>query len=364
MNSAKRFEAIRMVFAIIIALLISFVIIFFVSEEPVNAIVQLVTGPLKNKRSLANVLESMIPLIFTGTGVCIMFSANQINLAGEGAFHVGGLVAATAALKLTLPAGISPVACLLLSALAGAVLTAIPAFMRIKMEASELVSSLMLNYVALWFSTFILMQFICDPATGSASYSIPDAASLSSLMRGTRIHAGIFIALAAAILGYLFLYKTKMGYQLRIVGENEEYAKYSGIPIVKVILVSQLLGGLVAGLGGGVELLSPIYDRFSWTSSLGYGWDAIIICTLAKKNPLYTPAAALFLAYLRIGASVMSRTTDVSFEIVQITQAVIILFVVAEQFLSKYKHKLIAREAKEALRKEEALLKENGKGAV
>lgn len=354
MNSAKRFEAIRMIFAILIALLISFVIIFFVSDEPMNAIVQLVTGPFKSKRNLANVFESMIPLIFTGTGVCIMFSANQINLAGEGAFHVGGLVAAVAALKIALPAGVSPVVCLLLSAVAGAILTAIPAVMKIKTEASELVSSLMLNYVALWFSTFILMQFICDPATGSASYSIPDAASLPSLMRGTRIHSGIFIAILVAVLGYLFLYKTKVGYQLRIVGENEEYAKYSGISIIKVILVSQLLGGFIAGLGGGVELLSPIYDRFTWTASLGYGWDAIIICTLAKKNPLYTPFAALFLAYLRTGASIMSRATDVSFEIVQITQAVIILFVVAEQFLSRYKHKLIAKEAKEALKEEEA----------
>ena len=354
MNSAKRFEAIRMIFAIAIALLISFVIIFFVSEEPVNAIVQLVTGPFKSKRNLANVFESMIPLIFTGTGVCIMFSANQINLAGEGAFHVGGLVAAVAALKIALPAGVSPVVCLILAAAAGAILTAIPAVMKIKTGASELVSSLMINYVALWFSTFILMQFICDPATGSASYSIPDAASLGTLMRGTRIHSGIIVALLVAVLGYLFLYKTKIGYQLRIVGENEEYAKYSGINIIKVILVSQLLGGFIAGLGGGVELLSPIYDRFSWTSSLGYGWDAIIICTLAKKNPLYTPFAALFLAYLRTGASIMSRATDVSFEIVQITQAVIILFVVAEQFLSRYKHKLIAKEAKEALKEEEA----------
>lgn len=354
MSSAKKFDILRTVFSVVIALLISFVIIFFVSEEPVNAIVQLVTGPFKSKRNLANVVEAMIPLIFTGTGVCIMFSANQINLAGEGAFHIGGLVAAVCALKFALPAGVSPVVCLILAAVAGAILTAIPAVMKIKTGSPELVSSLMINYIALWFSTFVLMQIICDPATGSASYQIPATAELATLMQGTRIHTGLIIAILVAVLGYLFLYKTKMGYQLRITGENEEYAKYSGISIVKVILVSQLLGGFIAGLGGGVELLSPIYDRFTWTSLLGYGWDAIIICTLAKKNPLYTPFAALFLAYLRTGASIMSRATDVSFEIVQVTQAIIILFVVAEQFLSKYKHKMIAKEAKEALKEEEA----------
>ena len=113
-----------------------------------------------------------------------------------------------------------------------------------------------------------------------------------------------------------------------------------------------MVGGVIAGIGGSVELLSPIYSRFSWVSLLGYGWDAIIICTLAKKNPLYTPLAALFLAYLRTGASIMARYTDVTLEIVQITQGIIILLVVAEQFLSGMKHRMIAREARASLKDE------------
>ncbi|MDD2959577.1 MAG: ABC transporter permease [Lachnospiraceae bacterium] len=354
MNSAKRFEIFRMFFSIVIALLVSFVLIFLVSKQPVEAIVTLITGPFKSKRNLANVVESMIPLIFTGTGVCIMFSANQINLAGEGAFHLGGLVASVCALQLGLPAGVSPVVALCLAALAGALFTAIPAFLKIKTSSSELVSSLMLNYLSLWFCTFILMHYICDPQVGAASFKLPAESELITLLSGTRIHLGLFIALAVAVFGYVFLYKTRMGYELRLTGENENFAKYSGVNIVKVILVSQLVGGMIAGLGGGVEILSPIYNRFSWTSLLGYGWDAIIICTLAKKNPIYTPLAALFLAYLRTGASIMSRSTDVTLEIVQITQGVIILLAVAEQFLSKTKHKMIAREAKASLKEEEA----------
>lgn len=354
MNSQKRFEIFRMFFSILIALLVSFLLIFLVSEQPVEAIVALVTGPLQSKRNLANVVESMIPLIFTGTGVCIMFSANQINLAGEGAFHLGGLVASACALGLGLPAGLSPFVALCMAALAGAVFTAVPAVLKVKTGSSEMVSSLMLNYLSLWFCTFILMHFILDPSVGSASHRLPEESELFTLFRGTRIHAGVFIALAVAVLGYIFLYKTKMGYELRLAGENEKFAKYSGINIVKVILISQLVGGAVAGLGGGVEMLSPIYSRFSWTSLLGYGWDAIIICTLAKKNPLKTPLAALFLAYLRTGASIMARSTDVTLEIVQITQGIIILLAVAEQFLSKTKHKMIAREAKAALKGEEA----------
>ena len=237
--------------------------------------------------------------------------------------------------------------------LAGALFTAIPAIMKITTSAPELVSSLMINYIALYFGNYMLNNVIGDPRASAASYVLSDASKLTVWLSRTRVHVGFFIAIGVAVLGYIFLYRTKMGYQLRITGENEEFARYSGINIVKVILVSQLLGGFVIGLGGGVEMLSPIYSRFTWTSLLGYGWDAIIICTLAKKNPLYTPFAALFLAYLRTGASIMARRTDVTLEIVQITQGIIILLVVAEQFLSKYKHKMIAREAKAALKDEE-----------
>ena len=352
MNSAKRFDMVRTVFSVLIALAISFVIIFLVSDQPLEAIKYLLIGPFTNKRSMGNVVESMIPLIFTGTGVCIMFSANQINLAGEGAFHIGGLIASCVAIKLT-ATFVSPFMALLCAGLVGALFTAIPAIMKITTTASEMVSSLMINYLALYFGNYMLNNVIGDPS--AASYKLADAAELPVLIQGTRVHLGFIIAIAVAVLGYFFLYRTKTGYELRLAGENEEFARYSGISIVKVIMISQLLGGFVAGLGGGVEMLSPIYARFTWTSLLGYGWDAIIICTLSKKNPLYTPFAALFLAYLRTGASIMARRTDVTLEIVQITQGIIILLVVAEQFLSKYKHKIIAKEAKAALKDEEAV---------
>ena len=341
----------RMLFSILIALLVSFVLIFFVSDQPLTAIRYLLTGPFSSKRNLGNVVEAMVPLIFTGTGVCIMFSANQINLATEGGFHLGGLVSAAVVLTVGASAGLSIPLALLASAVAGGIFCTIPAIMKIKTTASEMVSSLMLNYISLWLCTFLVMHFLVDPSVGAATHLLPVA--LPKLVQGTNIHVGLILALAVAVLGYVFLYKTKIGYELRITGENESFARYSGINVVKVILISQLVGGVIAGLGGGVELLSPLYTRFSWMSLLGYGWDAIIICTLAKKNPLYTPLAALFLAYLRTGASIMARYTDVTLEIVQITQGIIILLVVAEQFLSGMKHKIIAKEAKASLKEEE-----------
>ena len=235
MNSAKRFDMVRTVFSVLIALAISFVIIFMVSDQPLEAIKYLLIGPFTNKRSMGNVVESMIPLIFTGTGVCIMFSANQINLAGEGAFHIGGLIASCVAIKLT-ATFVSPFMALLCAGLVGALFTAIPAIMKITTTASEMVSSLMINYLALYFGNYMLNNVIGDPKASAASYKLADAAELPVLIPGTRVHLGFIIAIAVAVLGYFFLYRTKTGYELRLAGENEEFAKYSGISIVKVIM--------------------------------------------------------------------------------------------------------------------------------
>ncbi len=352
MNSVKKFDILRMFLSVLVALALSFLLIFVLSEEPVEAIKNLVIGPFSSRRNMGSVIESMIPLIFTGTGICIMFSANQINLSAEGAFQIGGLAASCVAIYFTADI-LSPLAALLLAGLIGALFSVVPAILKITTSASEMVSSLMINYVALYFGTYMLNNIIADPRASSASYELCPASELPVLVSGTRIHLGLIVALLVAVFGYFFLYKTKTGYELRLTGVNEAFARYSGVNIVKVIVSSQLIGGFIAGLGGGVEMLSPIYTRFNWTTLTGYGWDAIIISTLAKNNPLYVPFAALFLAYLRTGASIMARRTDVTLDIVQITQGIIIILVVAEQFLSRYRHKLIAREAKAALSGEE-----------
>lgn len=346
MIKSNQFNFLRTALSIIIAFLISFILIFLISDQPVEAILKMITGPLASRRLFANVIELMIPLIFTGVAVSIMFSANQINLGSEGAFHLGGLVGAVIGLLVPLPGGIHPIVAILLGGLAGAAFTAIPAILKIYTSAFELVSSLMLNYLALFFGNYILSYYIRDTGAGAlTSYLLPQSVKLQSMISGTNIHIGLILALLVALFGYLFLYKSKMGYVLRISGENKEFAKYSGMNIVMVILLSQVIGGFIAGMGGTVQLLG-LYRRFSWAALLGYGWDAIIVTTLAKRNPLYVPLSAFFLAYIRIGADIMSRSTDVSPEIVSITQGIIIILIVAEQFLAKYKHKLVAKEAK------------------
>uniref|UniRef100_UPI003736AB73 ABC transporter permease n=1 Tax=Anaerotignum sp. TaxID=2039241 RepID=UPI003736AB73 len=164
----------------------------------------------------------------------------------------------------------------------------------------------------------------------------------------TKLHWGFFIAIAVVILLYILVYKTKFGYEIRISGSNPEFAKYSGINTSRVIILTQVIAGAVAGLGGAVEQLG-MYERFNWQDSPTYAWDGVIIAILAGNNPKFVPLAAFFLAYIRVGADLMSRRADVQNELVSIVQAVLILFITAERFMAGWKQR---QEAKQALKGE------------
>ena len=181
-----------------------------------------------------------------------------------------------------------------------------------------------------------------------ASKKYQATASLGKLISGTNFHVGYLIAIAAVILLYILVYKTKFGYEVRISGSNPEFAKYSGIRTSRVIIMTQVIAGAVAGLGGAVEQMG-MYQRFNWQDSPSYAWDGVIIAILSGNNPKMVPFAAFFLAYIRVGADLMSRRSDVQNELVSIIQAVLILFVTAERFMAGWKQR---EEAKKALKGE------------
>jgi len=138
--------------------------------------------------------------------------------------------------------------------------------------------------------------------------------------------------------------KTRWGYRIRLTGANAKFAQYSGIDTNAVIVYSQVIGGFIAGLGGSIEILG-MYTRFSWQTLPGYGWDGVIVAILARNNPIFVPVAAFFLAYLRIGADIMSRYSDVPNEFVTLIQGTIIILIAASSFLAKYRHRMVFKEA-------------------
>ena len=164
----------------------------------------------------------------------------------------------------------------------GALLCLVPALLKAKLNASEMVASLMLNYVALYLGLFSLNSFLRDQSFGAlATDKLPEVSKLSKIIRGTSVHSGVFIAALFIVLCYLLVFKTKLGEQIRIYGQNPVFAKYTGMKVGSVIIISQLLGGMIAGIGGSVELMG-MYDRFQWTSLPGYGWNGIILAPICS----------------------------------------------------------------------------------
>lgn len=340
-----KFEILRTVSAIAIALGIVLLIVTVVSDHPLEAIKSLLLGPVSSLRRFGNVIELMIPLTFTGLAVTIILKTNRFNLASESAFYLGGIVATWIAIFSPFSTMVTILLIILATLLAGALVGFIPAILNKKFYANELVTSLMLNYIVAYFVKYVLNAILRDPSK-SIVQSLPIGKNLAlpTIIPGTRIHLGFVIMAVLVVVAWLVIYKTRWGFALRATGANEKYAVYSGIKVSTVVILAQMIGTALAGLGGGIEILG-MYTSFLWIETPGYGFDGVIISTLARGNPAMVPLSAFFLAYVRVGADILNRTSDIPAEIVSIVQATIILLIAAKAFLAKRKHKMIVKEA-------------------
>lgn len=339
------YNLLRVTVAILIACIIAVGIIFIFSKEPIVAIEKLFLGPLQSKRNFFMVLATMIPLVFTGLAIGIMFKSGLFNMAADSSFYIGAVLAAAIALSFDFPSGVHQGVIIIVAALVGGVLATLPALIKKVTSASELVTSLMLNYVFFYVGWYIINKNFLDPASGYTSFKFPKSAKLPVMVEGTQLHYGFILMVVVVIFMHYLSEKSKLGYQIKITGANQNFAKSAGIKVGSTILISQFIGGALAGMGGAIEKIG-MYSRFIWNSPVMYVWDGILVNLLASSKPLLVPIAAFFLSYIRVGADVMSRSTDVDNEIVAVIQAVIILFVSAERFMYNYKKK---REEKEAL---------------
>lgn len=346
-----RFEVIKTALAIGIALVFVFIIIFLVSSQPVDAIRSMLMGPFTSLRRFGNIIEAMTPLIFTGLAVTMLYRTGLFNLSMEGGFFIASVAATASAVLLDLPPVLNLLAALLAAVLAGGAASLIPGILRVKCYANELVTSLMLNYVLLYLGLYVVINFLHDPAmNANYSHPFPENMLLARIIPGTRINTGTVIALAAVVFVYILLNHTSFGYKVTMVGKNSRMAAAAGIHVGRTIILSQLIGGMLTGLGGAVELLG-MYKRFQYPGLPGFGWDGVLIAIVAQFKPQLIPLSAFFLAYLRIGADIMSRESDVPSEIIAIIQATVIVLISAQAILKHYQHRQIAKQAK----REEAL---------
>lgn len=364
------FTVVRSAAAIAIALLVAMLLIFVSADADgvaakfsltVDALRQLLIGPLfKNNgafsvKNFSDVLASMIPIMFTGLATCVMFSANQFNLGAEGGIMLGAFVSAMVAIYVPLPSVLLPVFAVLAGAVSVAVMMLIPAVLKAKLGVSEMVNSLMLNYVIMYLIKYLMNSHLADKSKGQImSYPFQPQAAIPQLIdNGSKLSWGFIVALVFVVLTALFMYRTRWGYSIRMIGINQPFSMYSGMNVAGMVVLSQVLGGILAGMGGGIEMLGR-YSTFSWSALPGYGWTGITVAILAGNNPAFVPLAAFFMAYLDKGCSLMSTYCGVPSQLIDILQAVIFVFFAAEQFLSKYRQKLVVRSTQEELRQQAA----------
>lgn len=349
----------RIVIAVAAALLLGFIITLFVSKDPVGAYRAFLFGPLTKINRFGDWIEESITLIFVGLAVALVFKAEQFSLGGEGQLLLGALVSGAIALFVPLPGYLRIPLALLAAMAVGFLWGAIPGYLKAYLEANEIVSTLMLNVIALKIYDYLLTYHIKPPTAGyTASETFSPDGTLPTFfpplpflddvrqlfMRQTNISIALYLMIVSVVIVYFIMYRTPFGYELRMLGANLKFARYGGIDTKKAIMLSMAVSGIFAALAG-AHLAMGIHTKLILNISLGLGFEGIVVSLLARNNPLGVPFAGLAYGYLRAGADIMERSSDVSREMVLVIQAVIILLVTAERLLPMVQQRAAVRRA-------------------
>lgn len=341
--SKKALAPVTSVLALLAALCVGAVVIALNGDSPAAAYGALFKGSFSSMRYLASTLSSATPLIFTGLGVAVAFKAGMANIGAEGQLYIGGMAAAIVGIYVPAPSIVLIPLALLAAFVVGGLYGAIPAALKVHTNTNEVVTTLMLNYVAKLFTSYLVNYPLkAEGAPLGMTENIQEAARLPVLYAGTRFNIGFLIAVAAAILVALMFKHTVLGYEMRIQGENKVFGRYVGINADRRLTQGMFLGGGLAGLGGAVLVLGIQYN-FVQDISPGYGFDGLTIALMAAFNAYAVVPISILFGALRAGGITMELNTSVPSELSKVIQAVVILFMAAQAYFSGSLYELISR---------------------
>ena len=353
MKEARRIEFFFEIFRIMVALIAAFgftlICIAFMTDEPIEAIKAFAFGPFSNLRRFGQMMGKFIPYLLVGSGMCFIYASNRFNMGGEGVYLLAGCMTAFIGVNLGengLPHIVTVLLLMLVGAFIGGSFGLIPALMREKLNVNETVVSIMMNYGLMYLSTFLVKTLMVDPDISYlGSKLLPENMKLTILVERTNIHSGLFVGILAVLAVGLIFYRTSLGYFIRICGANPKFARTAGINMSSSLIIAQVLGLALCGLGGAIDIMG-IYDRYIWAGFTNYGFDGMLVAVLSRKNPLLVPLGAFLLAYMRTGASILNYSTELPIEFVDIMQAILILLIAGEQFLAGFKNRIIFASSK------------------
>jgi len=326
-------EVVRLALTFAAALAVGAIVMVLTGRDALAAYRALFHVAFVGVQNVADTLLAATPLIYTGLATAVAFRGGIFNIGVEGALYLGAFAAAWVGFTLTaLPSGaIIPLAFVAAGA-AGALFTLVPAALRAYLAVDEIVTTIMLNYVAIFLTSYLVNYPYAVPGLANAmSPKIADQAALPRLLPPSQLNLSLVMALVLVAAVHLLMTRTVLGYELRATGSNPIFARWSGVPVSSVIIKVMLLSGFIGGLAGAGQVLGVNY-RFVDNFSPGYGFDGITIALLGRNTPLGSLVAALLLGALRSGGSTVELFMDIPKDLVLILEASIIFFVTAEYF--------------------------------
>jgi general nucleoside transport system permease protein len=338
---SRVFEALLPLIAVPLALLIGAIMLLAMGVNPLDAYSAMFQGAFGNVSGFTQTLVKATPLLLVGLGVTIAFRGGVINIGGEGQILVGGLAATALAVGFPTVSGwILLPACLLVATLAGAVWGGIPGVLKARVGVNEILSTVMMNAIALQLSNYLLRGPMIDPdeiergTRIAQSALLPAQVWLPRLIPRTLLHSGAILAVVLAVLVYIFLWRTTTGYRIRAVGLNAIASRYAGIQVPVFQALALILGGAFAGLAGGIEVLG-IQHRMVEGMSGGYGFSGIVAALFGQLHPLGLIPASVLFGGLLVGGDRMQRAMQIPSAMIMALMGLVVLFVVSSEIWAR-----------------------------
>ena len=320
-------------FAILISFLIGAVIVLATGHNPLAAYAALLQGAVGSPEAIGRTLLGATPLIFTGLAVAVAFLAGLFNIGGEGQLFIGAITAAWLGVSLGFLGPFSVVLVLLACVFTGFLWGAIPGFLKARFGAHEVITTIMLNYIGINLAYYFALKPLRTEGLVPGTDTIDIAARIPFIGFGLgRANYGLLIALLAAVVAYLLLWRTRRGFQIRAVGLSPGAAHYAGMSIGVNTVLALALGGAFAALGGGVEVLG-VYGKMTVPFVTNLGYNGIGVALLGRNHPVGVVLGALLFGGLYSGAQEMQFATDVPLQLANVLLAVILLLVTATKLV-------------------------------
>ncbi|OGO28457.1 MAG: ABC transporter permease [Chloroflexi bacterium RBG_16_54_18] len=329
------------VLAVFTAMVVGALVILWAGGNPIAAYIGLFQGGFGSLRALSETAVWATPYIFAGLAVALAFKGGLFNIGAEGQLALGATAAAWIGYALPDVLGVQIPGLIHLFLVvaggmtAGAIWGAIPGWLKAKTGAHEVINTIMMNYIALNLVSYLLNGPWKDPNPLNVIARTPliaDGARIPPIFSDYRIHWGFVLALLVAFIVWWLLFKTTLGFEIRTAGANPDAAKYSGVNVGRIIVLTMAISGALAGLAGVVEV-SGLNYRHELGFSLGYGFDAIAIALLGKTHPAGVVLASILFGGMRNGGTRMQFLTRIPIDVISIIQALILLFVAADAII-------------------------------